>query len=135
MLARQLAAPGGFHLMLGWRGDTYEVRLSEGPKIHYQRPAVDMLFSSAVKAGAAPHALAVLLTGMASDGATSRLELRKAGARTIAQDEASYVVFGMPREAIRLDAAESVLPLDQIAARAERFANEQTARCIEPVIG
>jgi two-component system chemotaxis response regulator CheB len=128
-----LVAPGGFHLVLSWRGDAYEVRLSEGPRIHYQRPAVDVLFGSAVKAGAAPHALAVLLTGMASDGATSRLELRKAGARTIAQDEASYVVFGMPREAIRLGAAELVLPLDQIAARIELFATDRSARVTDPV--
>ena len=127
-----LVAPGGFHIVLGWRGNAYEVRLSEGPKIHYQRPAVDVLFSSAVKAGAGPQALAILLTGMGSDGATSMLELRQAGARTIAQDEASCVVFGMPREAIRLDAAESVLPLDQIAARIERFANERITRQTEP---
>jgi two-component system, chemotaxis family, protein-glutamate methylesterase/glutaminase len=119
-----LIAPGGYHLVLNWRGNGYEVRLSDGPRIHYQRPAVDVLFGSAVKAGAAPHALAVLMTGMGADGATSMLELRNAGARTIAQDEASCVVFGMPREAIRLGAAESVLPLDQIAARIERFARE-----------
>jgi len=127
-----LVAPGGFHLVLDWRGAAYAVRLSEGPRIHYQRPAVDVLFGSAVKAGAAPHALAVLLTGMGSDGATSLLELRNAGARTIAQDEASCVVFGMPREAIRLGAAETVLPLDHIAAHVERFAHERTARHAEP---
>jgi two-component system chemotaxis response regulator CheB len=126
-----LIAPGGFHLVLSWRGDAYEVRLSEGPRIHYQRPAVDVLFSSAVKAGAGPHALAILLTGMGSDGATSLLELRNAGAHTIAQDEASCVVFGMPREAIRLGAAESVLPLGQIAGQVERFANEPTVRHAE----
>lgn len=130
-----LVAPGGFHLVLSWRGDAYEVRLSEGPRIHYQRPAVDVLFGSAVKAGAAPHALAILLTGMGSDGAASMLELRKAGARTIAQDEASCVVFGMPREAIRLGAAESVLALDHIATHIERFANERTVRHTEPAVG
>ena len=129
-----LVAPGGYHLLLGWRGDAYEVRLSEGPRIHYQRPAVDVLFGSAVKTGAAPHALAILLTGMGADGATSMLELRNAGARTIAQDEASCVVFGMPREAIRLGAAQSVLPLEQIAAHVERFANESTARRAESVV-
>ena len=116
-----LVAPGGYHLVLGWRGDAYEVRLSEGPRIHYQRPAVDVLFSSAAKAGAGPHALAVLLTGMGSDGAQSMLELRQAGARTIAQDEASCVVFGMPREAIRLGAAETVLPLDRIGDEIEHL--------------
>jgi two-component system chemotaxis response regulator CheB len=129
-----LVAPGGYHVVLGWRGDAYVVRLSEGPRIHYQRPAVDALFGSAVKAGAAPHALAILLTGMGSDGAASMLELRHAGARTIAQDEASCVVFGMPREAIRMGAAQSVLPLEQMAAHIERFANEPTARRAEPVV-
>jgi two-component system, chemotaxis family, protein-glutamate methylesterase/glutaminase len=129
-----LVAPGGFHIVLGWRGNAYEVRLSEGPRIHYQRPAVDVLFGSAVKAGAGPHALAVLLTGMGSDGATSMLELRQAGARTVAQDEASCVVFGMPREAIRLNAAESVLPLDHIAGRIERFANERAAKNPEAAV-
>jgi two-component system chemotaxis response regulator CheB len=128
-----LVARGGYHLVLGWRGGAYEVRLSEGPRIHYQRPAVDVLFGSALKAGAAPNALAILLTGMGADGAASMLELRNAGARTIAQDEASCVVFGMPREAIRLGAAQSVLPLEQIATHVERFANESTARPAEPV--
>jgi len=119
-----LIAPGGFHVVLDWRSRGYEVRLNEGPPIHYQRPAVDVLFGSAVKTGAAPHALAILLTGMGTDGATSLLELRNAGARTVCQDEASCVVFGMPREAIRLGAAQQVLPLDLIASSVERFANE-----------
>ena len=119
-----LVAPGGFHIVLDWRGRGYVVRLNEGPQIHYQRPAVDVLFGSAVKAGAAAHALAILLTGMGTDGASSLLELRTAGARTICQDEASCVVFGMPREAIRLGAAQMILPLDQIASYVERFANE-----------
>ena len=82
-----------------------------------------MLFRS----GAAPHTLAILLTGMGGDGASSMLELRNAGARTVAQDEASCVVFGMPREAIRIGAAQRILPLDQIAACIERFANEVAA--------
>ena len=119
-----LVAPGGFHIVLDWRGRGYVVRLNEGPQIHYQRPAVDVLFGSAAKAGAAAHALAILLTGMGTDGASSLLELRTAGARTICQDEASCVVFGMPREAIRLGAAQMILPLDQIASYVERFANE-----------
>lgn len=119
-----LIAPGGFHIVLDWRGHGYGVRLNEGPQIHYQRPAVDVLFGSAAKAGAAPHALAILLTGMGTDGAASMLELHNAGARTVAQDEASSVVFGMPREAIRLGAAQTILPLDLIAPHIERFANE-----------
>ena len=119
-----LIAPGGFHSVLDWRGHGYGVRMNEGPQVHYQRPAVDVLFGSALKAGAAPHALSILLTGMGSDGAASMLELRNAGARTVAQDEASCVVFGMPREAIRMGAAQRILPLDQIASYIERFANE-----------
>jgi two-component system, chemotaxis family, protein-glutamate methylesterase/glutaminase len=128
-----LVAPGGFHMVLAWCGSGYEVRLNEGPRVHYQRPAVDVLFSSAVKAGAGPHALAILLTGMGSDGATSLLELRNAGAKTIAQDEATSVVFGMPREAIRLGAAESVLALDQIPGHIERFSADRPVRQVAPV--
>jgi two-component system chemotaxis response regulator CheB len=119
-----LVAPGGFHIVLEGRGCGYGVRLNEGPQVHYQRPAVDVLFGSAVKAGAAPHALSILLTGMGTDGASSLLELRNAGARTICQDESSCVVFGMPREAIRLGAAQTILPLDLIAPSVERFASE-----------
>jgi two-component system chemotaxis response regulator CheB len=119
-----LVAPGGFHMMLLWRGGGYEVVLNEGPKIHYQRPSVDVLFNSAVKAGAAPHSLALLLTGMGSDGATGMLELQNGGSQTVAQDENTCVVFGMPREAIRLGAAQQVLPLQQMAGRIERFAAE-----------
>jgi two-component system chemotaxis response regulator CheB len=85
---------------------------------------VDVLFNSAVKAGAAPHSLALLLTGMGSDGATGMLELQNGGSQTVAQDENTCVVFGMPREAIRLGAAQQVLPLQQMAGRIERFAAE-----------
>jgi two-component system chemotaxis response regulator CheB len=85
------------------------------------------MFESAVKAGAAPYSLGILLTGMGSDGATGLLSLLQNGAETIAQDEQSCVVFGMPREAIRLGAAQSVLPLTQIASRIERFAARTSA--------
>lgn len=122
-----LVAPGGYHVVLKPRGAGYEVQLSEGPRIHYQRPAVDVMFESAVKAGAAPYSLGILLTGMGSDGATGLLSLLQNGAETIAQDEQSCVVFGMPREAIRLGAAQSVLPLTQIASRIERFAARTSA--------
>jgi len=125
-----LVAPGGTHLVVEWCGNRYQARLNQGPKVHYQRPAVDVLFGSVLKTGAPSQVLAILLTGMGSDGAASMLELRQAGARTIAQDEASCVVFGMPREAIRLGAAEVVLPLDQIAGRIERFAD---ASALHPI--
>ncbi|MBL0161726.1 MAG: chemotaxis response regulator protein-glutamate methylesterase [Bryobacterales bacterium] len=110
-----LIAPGNFHLVVernpggGWRA-----RLDEGPKVCYQRPSVDVMFQS-VCSTAASSTLAVLLTGMGSDGAEGMAALRKAGAATIAQDEATCVVFGMPREAIRLGAAQHILPLPEIA--------------------
>jgi two-component system chemotaxis response regulator CheB len=109
-----LIAPGGRHMLLKWRTTHYEVELNDGPPVHHQRPAVDILFDSAVKAGAAPYAVAALLTGMGADGAAGLLELRKAGAATAAQNEETCVVFGMPREAIRLGAAQQVLPLSAV---------------------
>ncbi len=109
-----LIAPGGYHLVLHWRGAGHTVELSEGPKIHYQRPAVDVLFRSAGRTGSAPDIIAVLLTGMGVDGAAGLLELRNAGAATIVQNEETCVVFGMPREAIRLEAADHILPLQTI---------------------
>jgi two-component system chemotaxis response regulator CheB len=119
---RVLIAPGGYHMILRWTGKEYLVQLNEGPKLHHQRPAVDALFDSVVKAGGSPHCLAILLTGMGSDGAMGLLRLRETGAATIAQNEETCVVFGMPREAIRLGAAQRVLPLDDMAREIERFA-------------
>jgi len=110
-----LIAPGGSHMILKWRAGRYVVELNDGPPIHYQRPSVDILFASAVKAGAGPHTVAALLTGMGSDGAEGLLQLRQAGAATIAQNEETSVVFGMPRQAILLGAAEHILPLPAIA--------------------
>lgn len=109
-----LVAPGGMHLTVRQDGDRYTALLNNGPMVHHQRPSVDVLFDSAVKAQLAPHVLAVLMTGMGADGAAGLLSLRRAGATTAAQDEESCVVFGMPREAIRLGAAQTVLPLGQI---------------------
>ncbi len=119
-----LVAPGGFHLVLKWRATQYFVELSEAPKVHYQRPAVDVLFESAVRTGAGPHCLAVLLTGMGTDGADGMLSLRRAGAPTIAQDEKTSLVFGMPRAAIERGAAQQVLGLEQMAPAIERYASE-----------
>jgi two-component system chemotaxis response regulator CheB len=117
-----LIAPGGFHLVLRWVGNSYVVELNEGPMVHHQRPAVDVLFDSAAKAGAGPHTLALLLTGMGADGANGLLKLKEAGAVTVAQDESTCVVFGMPREAIRLGAAQTVLPLDHMSQFIESHA-------------
>ena len=120
-----LVAPGGWHLLLKWRENHYAVELNEGPPVHHQRPSVDIMFDSAVKAGAGPHALAVVLTGMGADGAAGLLRLRQAGAATAAQNEETCAVFGMPREAIRLGAAQQVLALSRIGAFLEQEKSEQ----------
>ncbi|MCX6954849.1 MAG: CheB methylesterase domain-containing protein, partial [Verrucomicrobia bacterium] len=110
-----LIAPGNFHLMLQWQADHYRVRVINGPQVWHQRPAVDLLFKSAADCGAAPHALAGILTGMGKDGAEGLLRLREKGATTFAQDEASSVVYGMPRAAWENGAAQRQIPLDRIA--------------------
>jgi two-component system chemotaxis response regulator CheB len=112
---RVLIAPGGFHMMLRRAGAGYRVSVKDGPRVCYQRPSVDVLFRS-VAEEAGPNAVGALLTGMGSDGASGLLQIRQAGGSTIAQDEESCVVFGMPREGIRMGAAEQVLPLQQVAA-------------------
>jgi len=111
---RALVAPGDFHMLLRNSGGRYSVIVKTGPRVCYQRPSVDVLFSSVAEA-AGNRAIGVLLTGMGADGSQGLLKMRQAGARTIAQDEATCVVFGMPREAIALNAAEQVLPLPAIA--------------------
>lgn len=121
-----LIAPGGWHMLLQRDGGQYVVRLNQAPPVHHQRPAVDILFDSAVKSGAAPHSAAALLTGMGADGASGLLHLREAGASTIAQDEETCVVYGMPREAVALGAAQAILPLDQIGPRLERHFSKHT---------
>ena len=120
-----LIAPGGRHLLIRWIGDHYEAILNDGPKIHHQRPAVDVLFESAVKCGAARHTLALILTGMGSDGASGLLRLKEDGADTVAQDEDSCVVFGMPKEAIKAGAARKVLPLEDMADYIEKHAAQR----------
>ncbi len=109
-----LVAPGDFHMLLRRAGGCFIVNVKGGPRVCYQRPSVDVLFLSVAEA-AGGHAVGVLLTGMGNDGAQGLLRMRKAGSHTIAQDEASCVVFGMPREAIGLGAAESVVALPEIA--------------------
>jgi two-component system chemotaxis response regulator CheB len=107
---RALVAPGDFHMRLLLCGGVYRVRLETGSRVCYQRPSIDVLFQS-VAESAGKHAVGVLLTGMGSDGAQGMLAMRQRCARTIAQDESSCVVFGMPKEAIKLGAAEQVIPL------------------------
>jgi two-component system chemotaxis response regulator CheB len=108
-----LVAPGNFHTLLRRAPVGYRVEVKDGPMVCFQRPAVDVLFHSVAQA-AGPNATAAILTGMGSDGAMGMLAMKKSGARTIAQDEATCVVFGMPKEAIRQGAVDRVLPLSEI---------------------
>jgi two-component system chemotaxis response regulator CheB len=93
----------------------YRVRVKDGPMVCYQRPSVDVLFTSVAMAAGA-RAIGVILTGMGNDGAQGMKRMREKGSYNIAQDEASCVIFGMPREAIRAGAVDQILPLDRIAA-------------------
>ncbi|MDX2191703.1 MAG: CheB methylesterase domain-containing protein, partial [Gemmatimonadales bacterium] len=112
-------APGGRHLVVGGGPGKYLCRLTDTPPVHRQRPAVDVLFASVARI-AREHAIGVVLTGMGADGADGLLAMRRAGARTIAQDEATSVVWGMPGSAVRAGAAEQVLPLGRIAGAITR---------------
>jgi two-component system chemotaxis response regulator CheB len=109
-----LIAPGGKHLMLRRGGAYYYAEVIDGPLVNRHRPSVDVLFRSVAKC-AGRNAIGIIMTGMGDDGARGLLEMRQAGASTVAQDEASCVVFGMPKEAIKLDAADRIMPLGQIA--------------------
>jgi two-component system chemotaxis response regulator CheB len=111
---RVLIAPGGRHMQLLRSGAQYVVAVRDGPLVNRHKPSVDVLFKS-VAQHAGRNAVGAILTGMGDDGARGLLEMRQAGARTAAQDEATCVVFGMPREAIRMGAATSVLPLNDVA--------------------
>ncbi len=108
-----LLAPGNLHMVMRRSGARYYVNIKNGPLVWHQRPAVDVLFNSVAAYGGA-NAIGVLLTGMGKDGAEGLLKMKEAGAHTIAQDEKSCIVFGMPKEAIALGAAEKVVPLSQI---------------------
>ncbi len=108
-----LIAPGNYHLVLKRSGARYYVEVKEGPLVCHQRPSVDVLFHSVARYAGA-NAVGAILTGMGRDGAAGMLEMRQAGARTIAQDEDSCVVFGMPKEAIQAGAVEYVVPLVNI---------------------
>lgn len=112
---RALIAPGNRHILLKRSGARYYVEVRDGPPVCRHRPSVDVLFRSAARY-AGQNAIGVLMTGMGNDGAHGLLELHQAGAATIAQNEATCVVFGMPNEAIKLGAADRVLPLRSIAA-------------------
>ncbi|ANQ83490.1 chemotaxis-specific methylesterase [Azoarcus olearius] len=112
---RALIAPGGKHMMLARSGAQYTVEVVDGPLVNRHRPSVDVLFRSCAKF-AGRNALGVIMTGMGDDGARGLKEMREAGARTVAEDESTCVVFGMPKEAIRLGGVDEILPLDRIPA-------------------
>lgn len=118
-----LIAPGNRHMLLERVGRHYRVTLRDGPPVSRHRPSVNVLFRSAAQ-NANANATGVLLTGMGDDGASGLCEMKAAGARTLAQDEASCVVFGMPREAIRLGGADDVVALERIAT--EILGNRET---------
>jgi two-component system, chemotaxis family, protein-glutamate methylesterase/glutaminase len=108
-----LIAPGNKHMVLQRSGATYLVRIKDGPPVHHQRPSVDVMFLSVARS-AGKNATGVILTGMGADGAKGLLSMRESGAKTIAQDQETCVVFGMPKEAIKLGAAEQIVPLSRI---------------------
>lgn len=116
---RALIAPGGRHMLLKRSGAQYHVEVVDGPLVNRHRPSVDVLFRSVAKSAGA-NALGVIMTGMGDDGAAGLLEMRNQGARTLAQDEESCVVFGMPKEAIKRGGAERVVPLSAIGSEIQR---------------
>ena len=110
---RALVAPGNQHMVLHRSGGNYLVHLKGGPRVHYQRPSVDVMFQSVAK-HAGRNAVGVILTGMGADGAKGMLAMQKSGAYNISQDEQSCVVFGMPKEAIKLGGVNEIKPLPEI---------------------
>ncbi|MDE2457327.1 MAG: chemotaxis protein CheB, partial [Burkholderiales bacterium] len=110
-----LIAPGGRHLSLRKAGGQYFAVVTDGPPVNRHKPSVDVLFRSAAEC-AGRDALAIILTGMGDDGARGMKAMHERGARTIAQDEESCVVFGMPKEAIRLGGVDEVMALDRVAS-------------------
>lgn len=116
-----LIAPGNQHMLLRRAGTRYTVNVVDGPHVSRHRPSVDVLFRSASQA-AGRNAMGVILTGMGDDGARGLLEMRQAGSFTVAQDEDSCVVFGMPKEAIQRGAAAKIVPLGRVAGEIETYA-------------
>ncbi len=118
-----LIAPGNYHMIVTRTGARYGVRIKDGPPVYHQRPSVEVMFNSVARYAGA-NAVGVLLTGMGSDGASGLLAMKQSGAHTIAQDEKTCVVFGMPGEAVKLGAAEYILPIDSIAGKALELSQE-----------
>jgi two-component system chemotaxis response regulator CheB len=118
---RVLIAPGNYHTMLERSGARYYVSVRTGPLVSRHRPSVDVLFRSAARV-AGSNAVGVIMTGMGDDGAKGLLEMKQSGAFTIAQDEATSIVFGMPKEAIALGCVDRIAPLQNIALEMRRGA-------------
>ncbi|MFW6202753.1 MAG: CheB methylesterase domain-containing protein, partial [Marinilabilia sp.] len=112
---RALIAPGNRHTLLKRSGARYYVEVTDGPMVNRHRPSVDVLFRSAAYCAGA-NAVGLIMTGMGNDGAKGLLEMKEAGAMTLAQDEKSCIVYGMPQEAMKLGAVRMVVPLEQAAA-------------------
>lgn len=122
-------APGHSHLLLGRNGANYTTELSQGPPVNRHRPSVDVLFRSAANR-AGKNAVGIILTGMGKDGATGMLEMKAAGARNFAQDEASCVVFGMPREAIVIGAVDEVASIQEMGRQVLAYLASPGGRAI-----
>lgn len=116
-----LVAPGAIHLAIEKRGGHWYTALLDGPPVHHQRPAVDVLFESVARS-AGPQAIGVLLTGMGADGAAGMLKIRQAGGVTFSEHPSTCVVWGMPRAAVELDAVDAQIPLPEMAAEVYRAA-------------
>ena len=112
-----LIAPGNYHMLLKRSGARYYVNVKDGPMVHHQRPAADVLFKSVAQTAGA-NAVGVILTGMGADGAAGMVAMKEAGAMNIAQDERSCVVFGMPKEAIKTGSVDKIVSLDNVARTA-----------------
>lgn len=119
-----LLAPGNKHMLLRKSGARYSVVLKDGPHAHFQKPSVDVMFQSVARS-AGTNAVGVILTGMGGDGTKGMLEMRERGAQTIAQDEATCVVFGMTGEAVKVGAVDEILPLPRITSRLMSLVSQQ----------
>jgi two-component system chemotaxis response regulator CheB len=122
LIGRALIAPGGKHMQVTRSGAQYIVEVAPGPAVNRHCPSVDVLFNSVAKQ-VGRNAIGVIMTGMGDDGARGLLEMRNAGAMTFAQDEDSCVVFGMPKEAIKLNAAVHIIPLNTVATQLVKLAD------------
>ncbi len=121
---RALIAPGNFHTLIKRSGARYYVEVIEGPLVSRHRPSVNVLFRSAAEY-VGPNAVSVIMTGMGDDGAQGMLEMKQSGAKTLAQDEATSIVFGMPNEAIKLGAVDEICALQKIPAAVLRLCTQQ----------